>query len=203
MGVLFAGLGAAVPFAIQRRRHRKESEALEGQVGELASTVAQAVRSGLSISRAIEAAALDAEAPMLPLLDGVLAEQRLGVPLDSALSGLAHSIGTDDARLLVLILVTHSKSGGNIAIALQEVAATIRHRVEARRELRALTAQGRISGAILGSLPIGFFILMAAMGGHELGTVYRSGAGMVMVLVGLGLESLAYLWIRRLLRIEV
>ncbi|HJP65452.1 MAG TPA: type II secretion system F family protein, partial [Actinomycetota bacterium] len=126
IGLACGGFGVAFPGMVHRRRRRRMEEVLEGQIGELAAAVAQGVRSGLSIPQGIEAAALDAEPPMRPLLEGVLRAQQLGAPLEEALGSLAGSIGTDDVRLLVLILLTHARSGGNIAVALQEVAATIR-----------------------------------------------------------------------------
>jgi tight adherence protein B len=202
VGILFAAAGPAIPVVTDRRRRRKEHESLEGQLGDLASTIAMGVRSGLSIPQCLELAADDADPPMGPLLERVLAERGVGAGLGSSLGRLGEAVGTDDARLLVLILLTHAKSGGNLAAALQEVATTIRYRVDARRELRAMTAQGRISGAILGTLPIGFLVLMALTSGNDLGAVYRSPAGTAMVLVGLILEGLAYLWIRSLLRVE-
>jgi len=82
------------------------------------------------------------------------------------------------------------------------VAATIRHRIAVRRELRALSAQGRISGSILGALPIAFFLVLAATSHHDLAPVYRSPAGIAMISSGLLMEGLAFLWIRRLLRVE-
>jgi tight adherence protein B len=132
----------------------------------------------------------------------MLDERSIGTDLGSSLNGLADAIDTDDARLLVLILLTHARSGGNLASALHEVATTIKYRVEARRELRAMTAQGRISGAILGALPIGFFVILAVTSGNDLAPVYRSPAGIAMVVAGLVLEGMAYLWIRRLLQVE-
>ncbi|MFN2590230.1 MAG: type II secretion system F family protein [Actinomycetota bacterium] len=202
LGLMFAMTGLAVPFGLDRRRRRKEQESMERQLGDLAATIALGVRSGLSIPQSLDLAAEEAEPPLSPLLERMLAERRIGADLGSSLTTLAEGIGTDDARLLVLILLTHARTGGNLAAALQEVAVTIRHRVEARRELRALTAQGRISGAILGALPIGFFVVLAATSGNELASVYRSGPGIAMVVAGLALEVVAYLWIRHLLRIE-
>jgi tight adherence protein B len=195
------GAGAAAPVLLVRRR-RLQDEALEAQLADLAASVAVAIRSGLSIPQAIAFAADEAEPPLRDRLDRILAEQGVGAPLESALSGFADAVGSDDARLLVLILTTHARTGGNLAVALEEVADTLRHRVDARRELRALTAQGRVSGLILGTLPIGFFLVLAATSRQDLGPVYRSPAGVGMVGAGLVLEGLAYLWIRRILRIE-
>jgi tight adherence protein B len=202
-GLLIGGGAAgAAPILWIRRRRRLQDEALEAQMADLAASVAVAVRSGLSIPQAIAFAADEAEPPLRDRLDLIMAEQRVGAPLERALSAFADAVGTDDARLLVLILSTHARTGGNLAVALEEVAETLRHRVAARRELRALTAQGRVSGLILGILPIGFFLVLATTSRQDLGPVYRSPAGLGMVGAGLLLEALAFLWIRRILRIE-
>jgi tight adherence protein B len=131
------------------------------------------------------------------------AEQRLGAQFETALARFGERIGTPDARLFVLVMLIHHRSGGNVAGALEEVATTIRHRIGVRRELRALTAQGRISGAVLGALPIGFFLVLASTSHRDLAPVYRSGPGIAMVVGGFVLEALAYVWIRHLLRVEL
>jgi tight adherence protein B len=166
-------------------------------------TAALAVRSGLSIVQALEFSAAEAGEPIDGLLRRMLDEGRLGVPLDESLRRFADALATDDARMFVLILSIHQRSGGNVAGALDEVAAALHHRVAVRRELRALTAQGRVSGSILGALPIGFFLVLAASSQRDLAPVYRSAAGIGMLGLGLILEGLAYLWIRRLLRVRV
>jgi tight adherence protein B len=200
--VLGAGAGTAGPILWARRRNRMAQEVFESQLSDLAAAIAVAVRSGLSIAQAIAFAADEAEPPLRNQLDRIIAEQAVGASLEAALLAFADAVGTDDARLLVLILSTHARTGGNLAVALEEVAETLRHRFDARRELRALTAQGRVSGLILGTLPIGFFLVLAATSRQDLGPVYRSAAGLAMVGGGLVLEGLAYIWIRRILSIE-
>ncbi len=165
-------------------------------------TTALAVRSGLSIAQALEFASEEIGSPMREFMRRLIAERAVGAPLDDALGRFGEALDSDDARLFVLILSIHLKTGGNVAGALEEVAATVEHRVLVRRELRALTAQGRISGAILGALPIGFFLVLATTSQRELAPVYRSTAGIFMLVTGLLLEGLAYLWIRRLLRVH-
>jgi tight adherence protein B len=118
------------------------------------------------------------------------------------LSLFAERVGTEDARMFVMVTGIQARSGGNLAAALEEVARTVRHRVAMRRELRALSAQGRLSGAILGFLPIGFFIVLGVTSRDELEPVYRSGPGMALVVSGLAMQAVAYLWVRHLLRVE-
>ena len=204
LGVLMGGgAGAAVPLVRARRRSRQRTEVLERDLAQLAATTSLALRSGLSVSQALEFSGKELIGATRALFERFLEEQHLGVPFEAALERFGAGLGSDDAQLFVLVMSVHARSGGDLAGALDEVATTIRHRVAVRRELRAASAQGRVSGAILGALPIAFFLVLAATSHRQLGPIYRSAPGIAMVSGGLLMEGLAYLWIRRLLRIEV
>jgi tight adherence protein B len=194
--------GAMLPRVLKRRHEGERAAKLERQLAEVVETCSLAVRAGLSIAQALDFAANEAEAPMNQVLSRALEEQRVGAPFETALLHFGESLATEDARLFVLVVSTHARSGGNLAGALDEVVSAIRHRMEVRRELRALSAQGRVSGAILGSLPIAFFLVIAGTSHRELGPVYRSPAGIGMVAAGLLMEAVAYVWIRRLIRVQ-
>ena len=200
---LGAVLGAAAPWSLHRREARRRAETLERQLAEVVEAVALSVRSGLALNRALAFAAGEASPPMSDLLEQVMGEQALGTPFEVAIEHFADRLPTDDARLFVLVMTVHGKSGGNLAGALDEVVRTIRHRISVRRDLRALSAQGRISGTVLGSLPVGFFLVLASTSHRELAPVYRSGAGAAMVVAGLLMQALAYLWIRRLMKVQI
>jgi tight adherence protein B len=191
-----------LPRVLKRRHEGERAAKLERQLAEVVETCSLAVRAGLSIAQALDFAANEAEAPMNQVLSRALEEQRVGAPFETALLHFGESLATEDARLFVLVVSTHARSGGNLAGALDEVVSAIRHRMEVRRELRALSAQGRVSGAILGSLPIAFFLVIAGTSHRELGPVYRSPAGIGMVAAGLLMEAVAYVWIRRLIRVQ-
>ncbi|HYV01643.1 MAG TPA: type II secretion system F family protein [Actinomycetota bacterium] len=192
---------ALIPRALARRGHRRRDEALEGQLADLAESAAQAIRSGLSIPQALDFSLSEAESPMREILRDALSQLALGLPLYEVLRRFGELLGSDDARLVVLVFGIHTRSGGDLPGALEEVARTVRHRIGVRRELRALSAQGRVSGAILGSLPIIFFLVMSITSRRELEPVLRSPAGIAMVGIGLSMQAAAYLWIRRLLRV--
>jgi tight adherence protein B len=195
--------GLALPEIRRRHRIRRRSELLEGQLAEVVESCALAVRSGFSVVQALAFAAEEMSDPMRGLVDRLMGEQGLGTPFDDALQAFGDAIATEDARLFVLVMGIHHRSGGNVAAALEEVASTIRHRSAVRRELRALTAQGRISGSILGGLPVAFFLVLAATSHRELSPVYRSAPGIAMIVGGLVLEALAYGWIRHLLKVDL
>lgn len=197
-----AAVGATIPHLVRRRQVRKLEVELERQLADLAESTAMAVRSGFSIAQAMAFAAEEAVPPMSGILSRFIRQQDLGTPFEVALRHLAEDLGTPDARLFALIVSIHARSGGNLAVSLDEVAGTIRHRVAVRRELRALSAQGRISGSILGALPVAFFLVLAATSHQELAPIYRTPIGMAMISSGLLMEGLAFMWIRRLLRVE-
>jgi tight adherence protein B len=197
-----AGVGAMVPRILEWRQGGRLNQDLERQLAEVAESTAMAVRSGFSIAQSLEFAAEEASSPMSAVLGRFIQEQRLGTRFEEALRCFADELGTSDARLFTLVVTIHARSGGNLAGAVDEVAATIRHRIAVRRELRALSAQGRISGSILGALPIAFFLVLAATSHHDLSPVYRSTTGVAMISSGLVMEGLAFVWIRRLLRVE-
>lgn len=206
-GPLFAAVGAvaggAAPYVLAGRAARERGSLLERQFAETAESLALAVRSGLAVPRAIEFAATEVPDPMGRLLRGVVDARALGVPFERAMEELGSTLGTEDARLFVLVVTVNHRHGGNVAAALDEVSATVRHRMAVRRELRALTAQGRLSGTILGALPLAFFLVLLLTSRHDLGPVLGSAAGLAMVCAGLTLEALAFLWIRHILRVTV
>jgi tight adherence protein B len=195
--------GAGLPVFVYRRRRRRRDDLLEGQLAELAEACGLALRGGFSPAQALEIAADEVEEPLAALVRTAVRQRGLGTSFERSLAWLVDSLGTEDARLFGLVVGAHHRSGGNVSGALAEVAATIRQRIAVRRELRALTAQGRISGAILGALPVAFFLVMAVTSHRELAPVYRSPAGAAMVVTGLVFEVLAYAWIRHLLRVAM
>jgi tight adherence protein B len=152
---------------------------------------------------ALEFAGAEAVQPIRDHIVRFVEEHRLGQSFEAALGRFGDGVGNDDAKLFVLVTTIHAKSGGDLATALDDVALTIRHRNSVRRELRAAGAQGRISGVIMGALPLAFFFVLSITSHDRLAPVLRSGAGMTMVGAGLVMEGGAYLWIRRLLRVDV
>jgi tight adherence protein B len=162
--------------------------------------LAAGVRAGLSVRRAFDEAVLDAEEPMRSHLREVLRRVEMGQPLEGAMGALAFDVETSEARLLVSALAVHQRTGGELPAMLEEVAVIIGQRVDARRQVRALTAQGRASGAVLAVLPVAFLTLLSGTSGDGLGAFYRSPLGASLLLGGITLEGLGFLWIRRIVR---
>ena len=142
-----AGLaaGAVVPRIWERRRAKSRAALLEDQLAEAVSSLAAGMRAGLSLTRAIAFAADEAEQPLAASLASVADRTDLGTPLDAALREWVHATASSDARLLAGVLDLHRRTGGELPSVLDGVASTLRERRAAAREVRALTAQARLS----------------------------------------------------------
>jgi tight adherence protein B len=210
LGLLVAGLaGAAVGLvaglsagrAVHRRGRKRRSDRIEADLADAVAAIAAAMRAGLSLSQSIAYAARETEEPLAGTLARAVHRSALGEPLDEALSRWADELGGDDARLLVGVLSLHRRTGGDLPHVLDRVAATLRDRQATGRELRALTAQARLSGGILGALPVAFFLFLSVTSRADVAAAFHTGAGLSAVLLGLVMEGGAFLWIRRLLRV--
>lgn len=195
-------VGMRVPALVRGRDRVRRDRQLEAQLAEVAESTAMAVRSGLSVVRALDFASGEVADPMAGVLSRLLASCALGAPFEVALQEFGRELDTEDARLFVLVVSINHRAGGNLAGALEEVGATIRGRVGVRRELRALTAQGRMSGSVLVALPIVFFLLLAATSSGDLAATYRSGAGEAMIAAGLLMEAAAFVWLRKIMEVS-
>ncbi len=199
-----AGVVAAIAVPALRRRRRESArrELLEIQLIDAVSAVASGLRAGLSLTLALRAAADEGEPPLAPTLRELVDRTSFGVPFEESLGRWTESMPTEEARLVAGILGMHRRTGGNAPAVLDRAARTLRERHEAARELRSLTAQARLSGAILGLLPIGFFLFLSATSRGDIAAAYRSRAGAAAILLGLAMQAAAFVWIRRLLRVE-
>jgi tight adherence protein B len=199
-----AGVAAAilVPRAIVRRRAAKERSMLDELLADAVASIGSALRTGLSLTQALGHAGREISAPLGPTLLRVADRTAFGIPLDDALLGWLDEVRTSDARLVVGVLRLHRRTGGALPRVLDELARTLRERRSSAREVRSLTAQARLSAAILGLLPIGFFLFLSTTSRGDIEAAARTGIGMVSIGVGLTLQVLAYLWIRSLLRVE-
>lgn len=205
-GVVTAGLAAAAAalsaLTIRRRRAARLAVAFDQQLTDAVRSLAAGMRAGLSIPQAVAYAAREGEPPLSHALQRVVDEVGLGGGLEQALHGWASEVGTDDARLVVGVLGLHRRTGGDLPRVLDQVAVTLRDRTSAAHEVRALTAQARLSGAILGFLPVGFFGFLWLTSRAEIEGAFRSPVGIAALIIGLVLEAAAFLWIRKLLEVE-
>jgi tight adherence protein B len=202
VGIAVGVAAAIAPVAMNRKRNAGRRIAIDGQLLDAVTAIASALRSGRSLGQALTTAADEADDPLSALLAGTAHAASLGVPMDEALDRFADAVGGSDVRLVSGVLKVHRRTGGALAASLDDVARTLADRREAAREVRSLTAQARLSAAILGLLPLGFFLFMSVVARRDIENAYRTTAGASAIGVGLALQGAAFVWIRRLLRVD-
>ncbi len=184
------------------RRSRSRLISLrDEQLVDAVTGLSAALRAGLSVEQALRFVAAEASAPLKDALADLVRSLDLGLPLTDALDAWAAGEASADPRLVAGVLRLHRRSGGDLPTVLDQVGATLRERRAAAQEVRALTAQARLSGLILGLLPVGFFAFLFVTSRADIQAAFHSPVGVASVLVGLALESAAFLWIRHLLEV--
>lgn len=205
-GPMGAGVGlaaaAAAPALMRRRAAARSRALLEDQLSDAVSSMSAGVRAGLSLAQALAFAAEEGEAPLASSLRGIVDRAALGVPLGSALDRWCEAQGSGDARLVGGVLRLHRRSGGDLPTVLDALCETLRERRAAAREIRSLTAQARMSGAILGLLPIAFFAFLMLTSRQDMQSALRSPVGLSAIVTGLVMQGVAFVWIRHLLRVD-
>jgi tight adherence protein B len=207
VGAIPGAVGGVLVALIARslhRRHRvtRQAAELQEQLADAVRTIVASLRAGLSIPQALAYAAREAEPPLALRLDALVGGVEAGVPFDEALETWAVQTGGDDPRLVASVLRLHRRTGGDLPMVLDRVADTLRERLAARREVRSLTAQARLSGTILGVLPVAFFGILWLTSRSDIEAALQSPAGLLSVSIGLVMEAGAFLWIRRLLEVR-
>lgn len=185
----------------RRRRANARHRAAE-QIADAVGGISAGLRAGLSLPQSLAYSRDEADEPLKTDLASLVEKIELGTPVGEALSDWAEAQGSEDAFLIVGVLDLHRRSGGDLPTVLDDLAATLRERRAAHRDVRALTAQARLSGVILGLLPIGFFGFLLLTSRHEMLQAIGTPLGGMALGVGLGLETLAFLWIRHLLEVR-
>ena len=210
-GYVFAGpIGAALGIGLvvgtrrlgRVRGRRSLAVRRDEQLADAIAALTAAVRSGMSVPQAIAYASHESEPPVADDLARVVADIEVGVPVGEAVDSWAERSGSQDAQLVAGALDLHRRSGGDLPAVLDQVAATIRERVAVGRETRALTAQARLSGWILGVLPVGFFAFLWLTSRHDIQGALATPIGLGSVVLGLLLEVGAFFWIRSLLDVS-
>jgi len=185
---------------LRRARTRSAAERDE-QLADAVGAVGSAMRAGLSLTQAIAYAAAETDEPLASDLRALVRDVEVGRQLEDAVDAFAARVGSEDARLVTAALGLHRRTGSDLPIVLDQIGATIRERLAVVREVRSLTAQARLSGVILGCLPIAFFGFLWLTSRRDIEAALATPAGVTAVGLGLVLELLAFLWIRHLLEV--
>jgi tight adherence protein B len=187
---------SAVSIKAEKRRAK-----FADQLGDTLQLMAGSLRSGHGLVQAVDTVAEESESPTRDEFRRVVIETRLGKSLYEALQAAAARVRNEDFDWTVQAMAIHREIGGDLAEVLDQVAATIRSRNSVRRQVQALSAEGRLSAWILLFLPIGLTGIIWIQNPDYLAELTNTSAGNVMIVVGVGLLVVGGLWMRKLIRV--
>ena len=170
---------------------------------EAVDLMSRGLRAGHSIQAVLEMVGNEIADPVGIEFRALHKEQTLGLPLRDAMADLVDRAPVDDMRFLATAILLQKESGGNLAQILDKTAAVIRERARLRGQLRIYTAQGRITGWILGAAPFFMFGLLNLVKHDYEMTLFRDSLGLKMVYFGLGMMVIGILAIRKIIDIKV
>lgn len=201
VGLLFAAVAAAVAhvaLGIMRSRRRAK---FSDQLGDTLQQLAGSLRAGYGLLQAVDGLARESSEPTSGEFRRLVVEARLGRDVSSSLHAMADRIGTDDFEWVVQAIDIHREVGGDLAEVLDTVAGTIRERNQVLRQVKSLTAEGKLSAYILLALPI---VLAAAL--KLINPTYfvllTSGVGLVLAGTSVVMLGLGALWFHKLCKLE-
>ncbi|HEV7863160.1 MAG TPA: type II secretion system F family protein [Acidimicrobiia bacterium] len=203
VGLIFAVIVAVLPVLVVRQLRKRRLKHFEAQLPDTLNLLSGSLRAGYSFLQGLEAVVQETSDPMARELRRVLAEARLGRPLDEALADVAVRMESTDFDWSVLAIRIQREVGGNLAELLQTVAETMVQRSRLRGEVKALTAEGRISGVIMGLLPIGLGLFMFTASPGYINDLFSSVMGWAMVIGSAVMGGVGFLWIQKIIKIEV
>jgi tight adherence protein B len=205
--LLFAGLagvaaGAGPTIAMKVALGRR-AEKLREQLPDVLTIMASSLRAGHSFLQALDTVAKEIALPAREEFARVVAEIRLGRPAEDALEALAERVGSPDFKWAVLAVNIQREVGGNLAEILDTVSDTLRERAMMRRQIKVLTAEGRLSAWVLTLLPIGIGLYMFSVNPEYIGLLFTDRLGWIMLGVAVVLMGLGILWMRKIVDIDV
>lgn len=196
-------LGGIAPRMALAQRVAKRSAAFVAQLPDTLQLLAASLQAGYGFMQAIDTVAKEAPQPTSGEFARVLSEARLGLPVDDALQAMAERMGGDDFRWVVMAITIQRQVGGNLAELLTIVAGTLREREQVRRQVKVLSAEGRLSAIVLIALPFVLTGYIAMANRSYLAPLLSERIGHVMVGGAVVLMAAGIVWLRRIIRIDV
>jgi tight adherence protein B len=198
LGLAAAPFGAMVPFVVVRVARTKRLRLFEEQFPEAIALLARSLRAGHSFPTGLTMVADEIPAPVGSEFKLVHDRQNFGMPLSDALKGLADRVPVLDARFFVTAVLTQRETGGNLSEVLDNLATVIRDRFRVKRQVRVLTAHGRITGWILAGLPPSLAGVLCFISPEHMTTLVTDPMGIQMLAVAGFLQVSGTLIIRKL-----
>lgn len=201
--VAAALLFASIPFFYLANRKKRREAMFAEQLPDALMMIARSLRAGHSLAAAVELISMELSEPSSSLFKVAYEQQKLGVRLVDCLVGLRARIESQDLDFFLTIVRINSESGGNLSEILDKLAETIRSRLQIRRQVEVLTAEGRISGYVLVALPAVMFLVFYLIRPGYVDVFFTEPVCQTVLGIAVAAQFAGYLIIKRIVNIEI
>ncbi len=192
-----------LPRLVLKRMRQRRLDTIEAQLPDAMLVLAGAMRAGVSLTSAVQQLVQEGRAPITQEFSMVLREQRLGVPLDTALTNLDERVPLQSMTLAIAAMRIATETGGGLAEALERASHTLRAKLAMEGKIRALTAQGKLQAWVVGLLPLVMLLVLLKMEPIYMAKIFSTHIGWATLFV-IGLLEFFGVWlIRKIVLIDV
>ena len=203
LGLALAAVTAVAPTLVVRHRMKVRLEGLHEQLPDVLMILASSMRAGHSFLQALDTVAKEIGTPSDSEFARVVSEIRLGRPANEALTAMGERVGTEEFRWAMLAVNVQSEVGGNLAEILDTLADTVREREAIRRQVKVLSAEGRLSMKIMAALPPLVALAVAIINPDYMRALWTTRVGWILIGSGIVLMTIGTLVARRMVKIDV
>jgi len=203
IGLIFGILGLFFSKVMARILYNKNIDRFNNQLIDGLSSIENSLRAGSSFQQALEVLVRESSPPMSEEFARVIHEIRLGVPIAEALDNLAERVDSNELRISVVAINVALEAGGKLAEILNNIASTMRERHKLQGKIKALTAQGRISGIIVGALPLFLGFVLYLMDPEMMKPMFTTPIGYVLIGLVVFMLAIGGFIIKKIITIDI
>ena len=196
-------LGLGLPIALVANARTRRSQKISEQLPDALDMLTRSLQAGHGLASGFKLVATEMPLPIAMEFGRAFEEQNVGVEFRVAVENMTRRVPDNlDMRIFAVSIVIQHQTGGNLVDILQQISATLRERFKFYGKVRSLTAEGRASAAVLGSLPFIAALIVGFMNPGYLDPLVDDPFGRMILLSGFGLWTFGFIWIRSLVKVE-
>jgi tight adherence protein B len=186
-----------------KRKKVSRLHKMEAQLVELLQMLSSGLRAGFGLLQALEAASEQTPAPLQTEIRRTLRDTAMGASVEQALTSLNERVGSPDFDIVITAILIQRSVGGNLAEILDNVAHTMRERERIRGEIRTLTSQQRMTGFVIGGIPIGLLLIFSVINPEFTFLLFTDSLGRMMFGAAMVSEAIGFAVIQKIVNIEI
>jgi tight adherence protein B len=198
-----AVIGFGLPFLVLRVKRTRRLRAFEEAFPEALDLISRALKAGHAFATGVKMVADEMPEPVGPEFRKTFDEQNFGLPLKDSLENLSVRIPVLDVRFFSTAVLIQRETGGNLSEILENLSHVVRERFKILRQVRVYTAHGRFTGYVLLALPALLCIALSFINPDHMNMLFRERMGQMMLIGALVMQTIGFLWIQHVVKIEV